>query len=409
MSFKRNSSKSQTGAGAAAGTPSERISGIKPWINSQYFVSYGLRQLDELLGGGNALGTVCVIEDDHLSNHASVLFNYSIAEGISHNHQVMLVVEDSETACEIINQLPCNLNYVGGTAPVSGSTFPGAPVEELTHDWVRKLNLKWVGGADSIKDNEPQPNSSYADIAATGVVYCNSFDLSRRLQRPLLDEHAGSMCVVCAHEGVTARTRTLAEVSTSLLGSLEAFVATNGSAGRVGRAFVPRLDLLLNSCVDATSGSSGVEAARLLLAMKQLVAGSRVSLMISYMPSAMPGADMAACLCDTLLCVDSFAGKEDTVPAEFKNFCGYLHVKRIQQANSIASFRSSNCKYGIKRDRRKLHIEPLHLPPEESRAMQSSNAVHGSKDGSVAVGGRPKSSYSSGMSCAPGNAGALQF
>ena len=30
-------------------------------------------------------------------------------------------------------------------------------------------------------------------------------------------------------------------------------------------------------------------------------------------------------------------------------------------------------RYGIKRDRRKLHIEPLHLPPEESRASTSAH------------------------------------
>ena len=29
-------------------------------------------------------------------------------------------------------------------------------------------------------------------------------------------------------------------------------------------------------------------------------------------------------------------------------------------------------RFGLMRDRRKLHIEPLHLPPEESRAQGSS-------------------------------------
>lgn len=33
-------------------------------------------------------------------------------------------------------------------------------------------------------------------------------------------------------------------------------------------------------------------------------------------------------------------------------------------------YRPSAAKYGLKRDRRKLHVEPLHLPPEDSRASK---------------------------------------
>lgn len=438
MSFKRNNSKTQQQAGAA-GAPSERISGIKPWINSQYFVSYGLRQLDEYLGGGNALGTVCAIEEDHLSNHASVMFNYSLAESLSHNHPTMLIVEDQDAACDIISQLPCNLNYTGTGVSLVATSL----VDDLTNEFVRKLNIHWASDADVATSSSSGSASSYASIAATGVVYCNSFDLSRRLQIPMLQEYSSNLRVVCGNQidlNIDASTvdnadsltpevgttgRTLGEMSAVLLRSVAQFVAVYGSAGRVGRIFLPRLDLLINSCSDvgvsASGRKCGSQVAKLVLALKQLVAGSRVSLMLSFLPSAMPGATMVASLCDTLLCVESFAGKESTVPVEFKLFCGYLHVKRIQQANSIASYRAGNCKYGIKRDRRKLHIEPLHLPPEESRAMQSSNSVRGgnnnsasgnasNKEGSSSgASARPKTSYSSGMSCAPGNAESLQF
>ena len=36
----------------------------------------------------------------------------------------------------------------------------------------------------------------------------------------------------------------------------------------------------------------------------------------------------------------------------------------------MAPHRPSACRFGLKRDRRKLHIEPLHLPPEDSRASK---------------------------------------
>ena len=37
-------------------------------------------------------------------------------------------------------------------------------------------------------------------------------------------------------------------------------------------------------------------------------------------------------------------------------------------------------KFGLKRDRRKLNIEPLHLPPEESRAFVNSNNNNSNKE-----------------------------
>ena len=75
-------------------------------------------------------------------------------------------------------------------------------------------------------------------------------------------------------------------------------------------------------------------------------------------------------LADTVLQVDSFAGREGSVPIEFRFFCGFFLVHKLQQLGSVTPHRPSACRYGLKRDRRKLRVEPLHLPPEESRASK---------------------------------------
>jgi hypothetical protein len=54
------------------------------------------------------------------------------------------------------------------------------------------------------------------------------------------------------------------------------------------------------------------------------------------------------------------------VPYEFKDFLGFLSVIKIQQSGQLSSMRPTYAKYGLKRDRRKLYIEPLHLPPEDA-------------------------------------------
>lgn len=53
------------------------------------------------------------------------------------------------------------------------------------------------------------------------------------------------------------------------------------------------------------------------------------------------------------------------MPVEFRDFLGFFLVHKVQQVGQLASTRPTYERYGIKRDRRKLYIEPLHLPPED--------------------------------------------
>ena len=70
--------------------------------------------------------------------------------------------------------------------------------------------------------------------------------------------------------------------------------------------------------------------------------------------------------------VETFAGRADQIPAEFSRFCAFLEVVAIQHTGTLVPRRPSALRFGLLRDRRKLHVEPLHLPPEESRAQGSS-------------------------------------
>ena len=60
-------------------------------------------------------------------------------------------------------------------------------------------------------------------------------------------------------------------------------------------------------------------------------------------------------------------------------------------------------RYGLKRDRRKLHIEPLHLPPEESRATVLTTAEMEGKGHEQRLGGRK---HTPTLACAAAGSGA---
>lgn len=75
---------------------------------------------------------------------------------------------------------------------------------------------------------------------------------------------------------------------------------------------------------------------------------------------------------NVVLCVESFSGRMHSIPYEFREYLAFFIVKKLQLNGMLASPQPKASKFGIKRDRRKLHIEALHLPPEESRAFGSS-------------------------------------
>jgi hypothetical protein len=95
--------------------------------------------------------------------------------------------------------------------------------------------------------------------------------------------------------------------------------------------------------------------------------------------------------CDAVLSMDGFASFRDPPPPEFRELAGIMTLRKIASmgaghfANSTVGRRPPSDRYGLKRDRRKLHVRLLHLPPEEESAGGSSTS--GVRSG----GGRPKS------------------
>uniref|UniRef100_A0A8C3VU72 Elongator complex protein 4 n=1 Tax=Catagonus wagneri TaxID=51154 RepID=A0A8C3VU72_9CETA len=82
------------------------IAGTRPSVrNGQLLVSTGLPALDQLLGGGLAVGTVLLIEEDKYNLYSPLLFKYFLAEGIVSGH-TLLVASAKEDPAGILQELP---------------------------------------------------------------------------------------------------------------------------------------------------------------------------------------------------------------------------------------------------------------------------------------------------------------
>ncbi|PNI78843.1 LOW QUALITY PROTEIN: ELP4 isoform 26, partial [Pan troglodytes] len=81
------------------------ITGTRPSVrNGQLLVSTGLPALDQLLGGGLAVGTVLLIEEDKYNIYSPLLFKYFLAEGIVNGH-TLLVASAKEDPANILQGL----------------------------------------------------------------------------------------------------------------------------------------------------------------------------------------------------------------------------------------------------------------------------------------------------------------
>jgi len=87
---------------------------------------------------------------------------------------------------------------------------------------------------------------------------------------------------------------------------------------------------------------------------------------------------------DFVFKVDAFDSFRKPPPSEFRNLNGILHVQKITKSlNHFSTSKSvtTACRYGISRDRRKLHLQMLHLPPEDF------SSSHPSTTGSATIRG----------------------
>jgi len=319
--------------------------GLKPSVyNSLGLVSSGHTQLDELLGGGLQLGTAILIGSDLHSNYADTLLSYGLAEALSMRQPCLLLTADLRAQQELLASLPFNRTI--GTAP------PGSK----SH-------------------------------------FCCSYDLSRQLQPDILHWDG----LVCAGEDLTKAAGMPCTAPEPLAVALEAYAAAVASfvraqRGAVGRVFLYNLhDILYAHGHGHSAAALRCAMEKLIVRLRVIIRSSRMVLVISAVPEALPGSAGVAtslssnstdggsstaspmqplvALVDTAFAIDTFAGRSSIVPYEFKEFCGFVVIERVQHLGTLVGHRPIALRFGLKRDRRKLHVERLHLPPEESRAQ----------------------------------------
>uniref|UniRef100_A0A8D0KXY9 Elongator complex protein 4 n=1 Tax=Strix occidentalis caurina TaxID=311401 RepID=A0A8D0KXY9_STROC len=123
---------------AAASSRLAAVAGTRPSVrHGQLLLSSGLPSLDCVLGGGIAVGTLLLIEEDKYGLYSNLLFKYFLAEGVVCGHE-LFVASAKEHPDNILKELP---------APLLDDTYRNELGEEATavksEDFQDSMKIAW--------------------------------------------------------------------------------------------------------------------------------------------------------------------------------------------------------------------------------------------------------------------------
>ncbi|DAZ93981.1 TPA: hypothetical protein N0F65_005492 [Lagenidium giganteum] len=392
-SFRRKEATARTSTGALAVPVRRQLSGTKPFLNGQTLVSSGLSELDALLGGGLTLGTVSLLETPHDAGAASValvddLHRYFVAEGVAAGQCTFVASEDPAGFVE--HQLPLELSLAQKQVkqqlaslqvPSKSNSADANADVNATPDAAANLKIAW----------------QYEKYLGPGQTqqqtrFCHSFDLSRSMHQDMLKANAPVTFALEQCAGSDGPYKLL-------LDAIRAVVAER-QATQVVRVCIRDLGSSLWFSA-ATPRQAHADLLRFLRQLRAIVSGTPVVCTISgpfYMLPSTVCNEMRH-LCDYVMELKSFTGENDMLPAELSEFHGLFHFRKLARVHSLACHSTDAVKFGIKRERRKLKVEKLHLPPEGSRSTSAAGADQSGKKSSA------KTAQSSKVGCGNGAGG----
>ena len=259
------------------------------------------------------------------------------------------------------------------------------------------LEVAWQYKKSVQQERLAKSKSNATSTIVNSDVFCHSYDLSARMKDQTPMDTSNYICELPS--------------------------ANNTSSVKCPQASGYALFYDLVKLLQGRSSADSEKAIRLLLyhppletlaiALPLLMAHIRkhelpVVLLITHAPSSdLKSTILLGRSSEVVLCTEGFAArKEYPPPAEFRHLLGILKIakttrKRTEVAASI---------YGFKRDRRKLHIPLLHIPPEDYAEGGGSVGGGGVRSGAgrpANAEGSARKSSGGGMGCSSNMSGSL--
>ncbi|KAL9662515.1 hypothetical protein QQ045_027348 [Rhodiola kirilowii] len=329
----------------SAGSP--QAPGLKSGPNGTSFISTGIADLDKILGGGFALGSLVLIMEDAEAPHHMLIMRNFMSQGLVHN-QPLLYVSPSSDPKAFLGTLP---NLV---------TSKDDKSRDHGHDQEQEKGLRIAWQYRKYFGENQQTFGSSMD---TKNEYCNDFDLRKPLERQFF----GGRRIDCVSVQDSSDLSSLVDRCAAFLSESS---RNNVSCG--GR-------LVIQSFCAPQCEYSNSEWGMLsfLRSLKTMVRSSNAVAVVSFLPSLLSPSFSKRWqhLADTLLSVKAIPDDDKelaTLLTGYKDMVGFLNVNKVARINTQVPVILEATTYSIKlQKRRTLALECLNQAPVDGASGSS--------------------------------------
>ncbi|XP_050410770.1 elongator complex protein 4 [Patella vulgata] len=344
-----------------------QIPGTRPSLyNNQLLVSTGVPSLDHVLGGGVAVGTVLMIEEDVFGDYARLLVKYFTAEAVMTGQPMMLASLDVEPE-DLIKDLP-------------------APIIDERKEEDKTESSQLAQGDDSMKIAWRYQNLPKFQSNPTGIKFGHYYDLTKTMEKRLV-ESIDIKCLSTTQLNQIKLPVHAAEIMNINYMRLLNKIAKVIEEGKyLTKDKVDKRNILKiaihslgspmwgeNSGLKLDGTGHDPSLPRFLLGLRALLRSSFAVCLLTvptHLFQENSFTRQVEKFCDTVLHLESFSGSEKEKNPVFKEYHGLLNIHQLPRLNTMAAHEPDTLDLAFKLRRKKFTIEPLHLPPE--MAEQSS-------------------------------------
>ncbi|KAM5320008.1 elongator complex protein 4 isoform 1-T1 [Glossophaga mutica] len=349
------------------------IAGTRPSVrNGQLLVSTGLPALDQLLGGGLAVGTVLLIEEDKYNVYSPLLFKYFLAEGIINGH-TLLVASAKENPADILQELP---------APLLDNSckkeFDEDVGDHKAPDSNIKMKIAWRYQLLPKMEAGPVSSSRFGHY----------YDASKKIPQELLktSKWHGFFLPEKVPSTVNIEPCSLTHGYIELLQFIQKIIYEEGFDGsnpqkkqkNILRIGIQSLGSPLwgDDVCCAEHCASSHSLTKFLYVLRGLLRTSLSACVITMPTHLIQNKAIIARitnLSDTVVHLESFIGSDRETNPLYKDYHGLIHIRQIPRLNNLICDVSDVKDLAFKLKRKLFTIERLHLPPDLSDTVSRSS------------------------------------
>ncbi|KAI8969664.1 Elongator complex protein 4 [Pilobolus umbonatus] len=332
--------------------------------NGQLLISTGVPSLDDILGGGQPVGTVMLIKEDKTTNYAHLLLKYFIAQGIaSDNHCIVTSKEEDPEA------ILRSLMWVSGSDKEEEETTTQPDNDRMKIAW-RYSHLKRFETGVKSKPVTPPVNNKPDSVTEDIKPYCSQFDLTKKIPIPVLEE--ADISIIQSDESDNDYEALFNEIRSVVLNNHFSSIVP-APAGITRKALRIAIHSLASPSWQSKTPHDLYKFFHALRGLLRFSFGTAIITLPAYLYDDPHVIRRIEHIVDAVIEIESFAGDPIHSEASYtQNYHGFFHVHKVPVLNSLlpSSTKLSilsgggHNDLGFKLRRKRFSIETFHLPPE---------------------------------------------